>query len=676
MRPILGIDIESASGVGIDYGPDAYSQHESTAVYCVVFGYAKKAGSYRFFTWEPGKKLPSRIRRMLEGDVPLLAHNASFENAMWEHILAPEFDFPPVPYTRWQDTMSVAAALNLPQSLDGLSTRLKCATVKDLEGAKVMKKMAKLTLDENGEWSCKHNTRENRRILRQYCRDDVGAMLDCWFKMPRLSGTEERLRKIDQRINHRGMCLDRAFATKCQKIADLRVAELADDAFFLSDGMLKNATSVPALKRWVKSHGVRLEQVSKVSKATGQRYLSEVLDSVAVNRMIDDPDTPDVVREMLTIRKEAGKTTSLAKLKRAASNSGSDGRIRYELRYNSTKTGRWASKGLQVHNLPSPKMSAEMQVAAKEFIDDLNIEGLKLVLGNVLSALSMSLRSVVVAGPGMDIIAADYSAIEARVIAWLAGQENILEEFRNGKDVYLYTATVILDSDYRPLGKVCVLALNYGMGDLLFHATAKKPPYNVEMTLKEARRIKTAYREANAKIVQFWADLENAAREAIRNPGTYYDVGYVSFVTRGTSMRMILPSGRAIHYWHPRVVRATKRIKCVNDDGEIVVREMTTDEIRYKVPSGPHMKTEKTYGGKLAENVSQAVARDLLGHSLELLEEAGYPCVIHVHDSAAAEVPSGTGDVEEFCRIMEITPDWAEGLPVAAEGYRGPYFRG
>lgn len=293
-----------------------------------------------------------------------------------------------------------------------------------------------------------------------------------------------------------------------------------------------------------------------------------------------------------------------------------------------------------------------------------------------LEVLSWSLRSVIAASPGKEIIGADFSAIEARVLAWLAGQDDVLAVLADPKrDLYVEDARAI-NSDSRQLGKVCRLALGYSMGPIKFRDTAKT--YGIDLALKEARRITLLWRKNNAHIVSLWEDLERACLDAVFAPRTLRSVGpFLKVAATPECLLIRLPSGRAIRYWRPSVRKVTKTIQTVDEEGEIVEMERESTVLRFYTAGmdGSGMAPEETYGGKLVENVTQAVARDLLGYAVLQLDPS-YPVVVHVHDSIASEVPCGTGSVEEFCKIMATSPAWAPGLPLAAEGYRATRFKG
>lgn len=697
-KGVLGIDFETASAVTPKaVGSWAYSCHPSTVVYLGCYTYAEKPGDrYAVRGWHPAEALPREVEEFLQAGGRALAHNAGFEQAIIANILEPVFGWPTVDVGQWCDSAAVACAYNLPRTLAGLGKALGCDVQKDKEGHALMLRMAVAEElprgpGERQRWRYPLATAANLRRLGEYCAIDVRAMIDAWFKLAPLSIMENRVWRLDQEINRRGVRLDQDFAAKLRELAKRRSAKLADATFVATCGELANSTSSPALKAWLKENAVELPMVTRKRK-DGTFTKTETAGRGAVDDILKDPTTNELVRTVLENRLEANKATSLSKLKRVDQMLSADGRLRSALMFCGASTGRWSSSGLQLHNLPKDKLSPEASKLARFFVERDCLEGIELVESRPLEVLSQMLRSVLVAAPGFDFVAADFSGIEARVCAWLAGQEDKLQflhdydagmaEYRAGTratkptDLYEYAAEGI-GSDQRQLGKVAELALQFGMGDIKFAATAAG--YGVRLALLEARRVKKAWRGTNPCIVKLWADVEDAVRSAIANPGHSYPAGdllrahankYCLFLT--------LPSGRALRYWRPRIVPKKKIVQFVDDEGAIVSKELESETIQFQTVAKDKngMESEDTYGGKLVENVTQAVARELLAEALLRLDAADYPVVVHVHDSAVAEVPAGTGDVAEFCRIMSTLPRWAVGLPVAADGYRDSRFRG
>lgn len=682
-KGVLAVDFETASAADLKkVGQWAYSLHDSTRVYCAVFGYAEEPGVYSFSEWGPGAELPEPVVDYLFAGGRLVAHNAAFEKAIWANILLPNFDFPFVELGQWRDTQVLGLSCNLPMSLDGLAHALGCPVQKDKEGAALMRKMAKLVELESGVYEPidkrsgeNFDTPENRRRLLAYCRDDVGATLDCYFRLPPLPVHEELVRKADDSINDRGIYLDLRFTAACLDLVKKRKRALDDEVAVLSGLELANARDPHALKRFLHARNV---EIPKRTRKTAKGFRkTESTDAASVLEMLEDLELDPEARVVLENRAESTKATSLAKLDRVAHMIGRDGRLRYALQYQGAHTGRWTSGGLQVHNLPKNKLGPLAEPIRKAILAG-DLETIEFLDDRPLAAISASLRSVIAAPPGREIIAADYSAIEARVIAWLAGQGDILVRFMKGEDVYVYAAKRV-GSDDRQLGKVCTLGLGYGMGVVTFVTTAAG--WGVRLELKEARRIQRAWREVNEAIVAFWKELEDAFKKAIAERGRVFYAGGGKLRLKATEhcLFLRLPSGRVLRYWKPRVVIVEKKIKIVDEAGRIIEKVRTGPEIRFSTMSKDKgsMSSESTYGGKLAENVTQAIARDLLAAATVRVERTPpYDVIVHVHDSLAAEVPRGRGSVEEFCQLLEEPLPWAKGLPLEAEGYRDVRFRG
>ncbi len=700
VRGIIGADLESTSCVELpDVGAWAYSRHESTRVYVLSWCYAEgtwneatgqwvnvRLGSVR--RWSPGQPVPKLLSEFVAAGGRLLAHNASFEGAIWSNILAPLHGFPAFGPAQWCDSQSSGLELNLPAKLEGLAEALGSPVKKDNVGHRLMLKMSRL--DANGE--CAHDIPENRERLGAYCDDDVSAMLHAWFRMPPLSTLEERARRLDQKINARGVYLDRELAGKLQRLALKRTERLERAACRLTGFEVANAVEPRALKAWLRARGVALPMATR-KKKDGTFHKTESTAKGALAEILARPGLDPLVRQVLDLRAEATKATSLAKLARVETMVGGDGRLRNALKFHAASTGRWSSTGLQIHNLPKDRLSPASSALVSMLVDREDLDGLELVERSPLAAMSQKLRSVISAAPGCDLIAADYSAIEARVLAWLAGQADAVGFFhvydrelaewraagspKGGKpvDYYEFTAAGI-GSDDRQLGKVAALALGYGMGAVKFHGTAAD--WGVPISLKLARQVQKAWRATNVMVVAFWKELENAFRAVVQDRTQSVVVGRLRVYGTPHCVFIRLPSGRSIRYWRPSLRYAKKMVKVVDDEGAIVEREFETMEIAFWTPNPAKngLTIETTYSGKLVENVTQGVSRDILSEGLLRLDSTGYPLVMHVHDSAAGEVPEGTGDVDEFCALMAALPAWADGCPVAAEGYRAKRFRG
>lgn len=685
-RGVLGCDVETASAEDIDVGSWAYSLHPSTIVYVVCFAYAEtRDGPRQRWAWFPGAPFPAELADFIRGNGALIAHNAAFERSIWRNILAPRFGLIEPSAEQWAgDTQARGLYVNLPSKLEGLASVLHCPTQKDLEGAALMLEMCRAFPDPSGHgWVYDRDPVRVRRLTK-YCGVDVEATLDAHFRLPPLPTTAALEHAADVAINERGVYLDQRFAASASRLVELRAGELSAESWGASGFELSNSTGTPKLKAWLKRHGVKLPTVRKKTKAGWK--VSETLDKAAVLTLLEDPTLPPAVRPLLEVRQEANKATSLSKLKRVPLMAGVDGRLRFALQFCSAHTGRWASSGLQLHNLPKNKLDGKSKSRAiselvLQAIEAEDLEALRFLLQRPLDGISQSLRSVVCAPPGFELIGADYAAIEARVVAWLAGQDDVLSMFARGEDVYTAVAHD-LGSPVRDLGKVCQLGLGYGMGAVKLISTAAGAPYFIVLTTKESARVVKAWRGRNAAISTFWGDLEAAALDALAQPGRVVPCRRLSWVFHSGCLFMQLPSGRSIRYWKPRIVHVEKTFKTIDEDGNIKETTREGPELQFltvnKAKDG--MQLEGTYGGKLVENATQAVARDILAAATvrlrQLEERLPYRVVVHVHDSLVAEVPAGKGEVGEFETIVATLPPWAAECAMKAEGYRSTRFRG
>lgn len=663
---IVGIDFETASAADLKtVGAWAYSLHPSTRVWCAVYG---TTGGLK--SWRIGDLPPS-----FPAGCTMLAHNCAFEKSIWQNVLTPRYGWPAMP-ERWEDTQAHAAAANLPVTLEGLGAALGCPIQKDTEGGDLMKKMCWLDPDGAGGWTNEHDTPENQQRLLQYCETDVRSMFAIWQRVPKMIPAEQRLWQLDQKINARGMFLDRPFVKRMQEMVRIRTYQLEEQCRDITGFDLAASTKTPALKAYLKDRGVVLPKVARV-RSTGEVHASESIGKQQVIGLAAAEDTDPEVKEVLQNRLEASKASSLAKLSKVELLvDPRDGRLRNALQFCAAHPGRWSSRGLQIHNLPKDRRDKAEAAMANALVYAGDLGGLIQQTKRPLEAMSLALRSMIAAPPGKELIAADFKAAQAIILAWLAGQEDVLDIFRDPtRDIYIEDAAKI-GSTNRDLGKLQRLGLGFQMGAVKAHSEA--PKYKVKLTTKEARAVVEGFRKNNAAIVALWASLENAVIEAVARPGLVIPVGrFLKVAATNTCLMIQLPSGRAIRYWQPRVSTATKTIEFIHEDGTIKKATKTGPQIQFFTPAkdAVTMELEDTFGGKLAENVTMGVERDLLGHALTLLDDR-YPVVIHVHDSIASEVPAGFGRVEEFCKIMSTVPSWAPGLPLAASGYRDTRFRG
>lgn len=464
----------------------------------------------------------------------------------------------------------------------------------------------------------------------------------------------------DQIINLRGVAVDQALVEGALDLAATVRADYLAEATKLSG--LGNPNSVAQLAKWLESETG--EEVTDLRKTTVSDLLGKALPS-------------DAARRMLEIRQALGKTSN-KKYNALETAVCADGRVRGLLQfYGAGRTGRWAGRIVQPQNLPRTYIDGSLLPLARQLVEHRQRDALRLIFGSVPDTLSQLIRTAFVASPGRTLVDADFSAIEARVIAWLAGEEWVLEVFRTHGKIYEATASQMFgipmelikkgspEYSYRQKGKVATLALGYqgGTGSLISMGALRSG-----LTEEELPDIVERWRKANPAIVQFWYTVDAAARETV-NTGRKIELwdGRLAFAREcdpGNDLDFLtirLPSGRKLYYVKPH---------------------MGTN--RFGRPSliywGMNQKTKKwerleTYGGKLAENITQAVARDCLAEAIERLEAAGYPVVFHIHDEVVIDAKPGKDKLEDVVEIMRQVPSWAQGLPLNADGWVNDFFK-
>lgn len=649
-KPRLHIDFETRSAVDLKTaGADKYSKDPSTDIWVLRYRFGKEDV---FADWRPGAPLPGIVTRHIKSGGVVVAHNVHFELLIWNNIFVPRYGAPPLSVTQCDCTMVRAYAAALPGALDDLGTTLKLPVQKDMEGKRLMQRMARprKTLEDGTHIWWDDEAKIQR--LSEYCDQDVLAEIYADEKLPPLQPYERKLFELDYEINRRGIRLDIPTIEKARLIVERHRKLQNDQLAKLTGYAVSSAQAVTALRQWMKTRGVDTPDL------TGP----------TVTRMLGDDTLPPDVYQALQIREEVGRS-SLAKLDSMVACADTDMRARGLLAFTVASTRRWAGRRVQPHNLPRPhwkdeECDAKIEETIRLIHSAHPLEALLEAYGSVADPISSALRAMFMAEPGHELIAADYAAIEARVLAWLAGESKRLDVFSSGKDIYVVTAAEIygvpeadVTKPQRQIGKIAELALGYqgGHGAFLRFAGA----YNVPgITIPFADEIKDKWRGANKRVVRFWYALEEAARNAVDNPGKVYAAGdHVRFKMVGKHLLMRLPGGGYLYYPYATVNREGK-IEFYGQD--VYTRQWGR---------------QTTYGGKLAENVTQAVSRDILANGLLLTDDAGYPLVLHVHDEGVAEVAIGYGSGKEFAELMATNPDWAKGLPLKAEPWTAVRYR-
>lgn len=630
----LNIDIETRSDIDIKYG--VYKYVDSPKFKILLFAYSIDHGPVEIIDLENGESFPGILWKALEDQTVKIAFNASFERT----CLAKHFnqDMPP---EQWRDTMVHGMELGLPASLEQMAKFLKLDQQKDTEGKRLIRKFCVPKKDgtfnkcEGDDWE----------LFKEYCRQDVRTEMDIADTLSKypIAESEWDMWALDQRINDRGVGVDLDLVNAAIRLNGEDTAEGKERLRKLTG--LENPSSVMQLKNWLAKHGLTMP----------------TLGAEAVRDAIARKDINPEAKQALELRQRLSGS-AVKKYDMLANATTSGGHIHGILQfYGASRTGRWAGRLLQVQNLPRGSLKPSDLDNARYFVKQDDADALEMVYGEVPEVLKSLIRTTLIPSPDHKLIVSDFSAIEARVIAWLAGEEWVLDTFRNGHDIYKATANQMfnlggvdkVDKSMRQRGKVATLALGYqgGVGALKAMGAIK-----MGINENELQGLVTAWRKANPRIVKLWSNVESAATTALeygapaRVPGTA-----IKFYPEGSFLFAELPSGRRIAYAMARLEGG--RIKYEGKD-----------------QTKATFTTLDTYGGKLTENLVQATARDVLGEAMLRLEELGFKIVAHVHDEAIIDVPNGTTTVEDINEIMSINPKWTEGLPLAAAGFESEFY--
>lgn len=678
------MDLETYSTVPISAGTWAYAEGAEV----LLWAYALGDEPIKVWDLTTGAPMPADLAEMLADDeVVTCWHNGGmFDTVVLKLVL--DID---IPLRRVHDTLVQAMAHSLPGSLGQLCDILRVDTDKAKD--KAGKELIRLFCAPPGKHLKRGRaTRETHPAewarFVEYASLDIASMREVYRKMPKwnLTPTEVELWRLDQQINRRGMCMDTELAEAAVRAVDLAQADLRERTVALTNGEVESSTKRDSmLEHVLAEYGVDLPDLQKST----------------IERRAQDPDLPEGLRELLRIRLQAS-STSTTKYRALLNSVSHDGRLRGTKQFcGAGRTGRWAGRLFQPDNLPRP--------ALKQADIDFGIEALKdgvanLLFDNVMELTSSAIRGCIVASAGNKLVVADLSNIEGRVLAWLAGEKWKLKAFSDydagtGHDLYkLAYAKAFgvtpedVDKQMRQIGKVMELALGYagGVGAFLTFAAAygidlealaeqafraipqnimaqanimfqwhvekkKKDPASACGLSKQAwlvcESFKLAWREAHPATVDLWNGLEDAARAAIEGPGRTIICGRLKVRRDGAWLRIGLPSGRALCYPSPEIIDST-------------ITYMGMNQYTRK------WERLRTYSGKLAENVTQAIARDVMAAAMPEVEGAFYEIILSVHDELLTEAPDDPAwNPDALSAILASPPPWALDMPLAAAGF-------
>ena len=642
----IGIDIETYSSNDLK-SCGVYKYVEAPDFTILLFAYSVDRGPVTCCDFAQGETLPENVVEALrDPGVVKTAFNAAFERVCISHY----FGWPLMDPAQWRCTMVRAARMGLPLSLGQCGEVLRLADGKMKEGAALIRYFS---VPNRGKRHLPADAPDRWEVFKKYCIRDVEVEQAILAKVRRLEipAFDEELYTVDQRINDRGVMIDAQMVVNAARFDDDYKAELLKEAQQISG--MENPNSPAQIKQYIhQATGLPIQSLNKKD-----------LDDI--EKQLKYWPKP---RRVLEIRREMGKTSN-KKYPAMLQCVCQDGRIHGLLQFcGAARTGRWAGRLVQIQNLPQNHLQdldyARRLVKAGDLAD------FELNYSNPTQVLSELIRTAFIAKPGCTFHVCDFSAIEARVIAWIAGENWVLDVFRKGGDIYCATASQMFgvpvekhgaNAELRQKGKIAVLALGYGGG---IGALENMGGSKMGLTEREEKEIIQKWRDANSRIVKFWATVEAAAMKALKTGESTTIHRGIEVAKRWGMLTITLPSGRIVCY--PRARIGTEYGDSWRGDHEIIEYEGLNQTTK-------KWEAIRTYGGKLTENIVQSVARDILGIVILRAEAAGLKIVFHIHDEIVVEAEPGQ-TLEDVTTIFSQPIDWCKDLPLKGAGYTTPYY--
>ena len=642
----IGIDIETYSSNDLK-SCGVYKYVEAPDFTILLFAYSVDRGPVTCCDFAQGETLPENVVEALrDPGVVKTAFNAAFERVCISHY----FGWPLMDPAQWRCTMVRAARMGLPLSLGQCGEVLRLADGKMKEGAALIRYFS---VPNRGKRHLPADAPDRWEVFKKYCIRDVEVEQAILAKVRRLEipAFDEELYTVDQRINDRGVMIDAQMVANAARFDNDYKAELLKEAQQISG--MENPNSPAQIKQYIhQATGLPIQSLNKKD-----------LDDI--EKQLKYWPKP---RRVLEIRREMGKTSN-KKYPAMLQCVCQDGRIHGLLQFcGAARTGRWAGRLVQIQNLPQNHLQ-DLDYA-RQLVKAGDLADFELNYSNPTQVLSELIRTAFIAKPGCTFHVCDFSAIEARVIAWIAGENWVLDVFRKGGDIYCATASQMFgvpvekhgaNAELRQKGKIAVLALGYGGG---IGALENMGGSKMGLTEREEKEIIQKWRDANPRIVKFWATVEAAAMKALKTGESTTIHRGIEVAKRWGMLTITLPSGRIVCY--PRARIGTEYGDSWRGDHEIIEYEGLNQTTK-------KWEAIRTYGGKLAENIVQSVARDILGIVILRAEAAGLKIVFHIHDEIIVEAEPGQ-TLEDVTAIFSQPIDWCKDLPLKGAGYTTPYY--
>ncbi len=636
----IHIDFETRSEIDLTKtGHSRYARHPSTEVHCMAFAGLSGPPSLCI----PHIDLICPISAEIAAGELIYGYHVGFERAIWRHILMPRFGWPDIPDDQWRCSAAKGATHALPRALKHIAVAMSLSHKKDIEGYKIMLKLCKPRKPTKSNPSIWAGTPDEFDKLYAYCLDDVLAERALSKRIIELNTIELKVWQLDQKMNDRGIMVDVDMVQAAIEVGHEAKAIMKKEFTALTNILIKKSVPQSRFLKWLNSNAI---------------HATDTQAGTVVDLLKDEALTPKM-RRVLEIKQQLTKT-STAKYEKILIGVCKDRRLRDLLRYHGASTGRWTGNLVQPQNLPKNTLSDAL--GALELLKARCLPAFELAYPDVMTTLSKMIRLSFMASPGKIMYGGDYSAIEARVLFWLAGDKRALDMFRQEADLYKDLATIIYHTTYdkvtftqRDMGKRGILGCGFGMGAQRFKENCKEVA-DLEIDLTLAQKVIDIYRDKYKSVTHLWHVQENAAMQAVVS-GKKIQAGRVLWAVHNDFLYCRLPSGRCLAYFKPKI-----------EPVETPWGEMRPALTFMGINSQTRQwERQSTYGGKIVENITQAVARDIMAEAMLRVEDAEYEMLLSIHDELLSERLKGGGSIKEFAALMAESPAWAQGLPIKVE---------
>ncbi len=652
------LDFETYSACDIrKAGAYRYARHASTEVLIACYWLP---GMDRDLdlpnVWLPRTQpVPEDLRaEVTNPDSLFYAHNAQFERSVWSWALRRmHARLEDIPVERWRCTAAMAAANGLPRNLEGALNALGGKVKKNEDGKKLIKVFCvprkPTKKDPRTRILPEEAPAEFKRFIR-YCRDDVLGELELHNALPQLNAREQAFFSLDMHMNERGLPIDLPLVEKASQILRVLEKDIADEVTQLTGGI--RATQRQKMLDLLSDWGFDLEN----------------LQAQTVRDMLDErKDLPEDVKRLLLLRVEAGKASTKKLAAMLACTDPTDHVVQGGFLFHGAHTGRYAGRLIQPQNFIRGSLKPHQQDLVFELLELGDPDLFRMLYDWPIDIISQCMRGFIKAPAGQRFVVVDYTAIEARILAWVANESRVLKAYFQGADVYKVMASLLfgvpvaeVTGEQRRIGKNLVLGCGYGLGGVKFVDYCAAA--GVTITEEFAKKAVKLYRDQHPAIVALWKQVEDACAQAIRNPGEVFEAGKCRMFMREHWLCIRLPSGREIRYARARATPVERWGK-------------PAFQISYQTDLHGRLIRETTYGGKLVENIVQALARDVMREGMFNAEEAGYPVHGTVHDELLTIRPHGEGSVKELEALVCTPTKWMKGIPLNAEGFETERYR-